>query len=895
MTGRGRGYYNQVMNTRVPNKNSSTHSSVTSRSSHSQNTSPNLSKLNIKPDAIIVNLDLDEDTYAWYLHLRNYWNMLKKSPAVINMLHQHLDQCDNPYEQALRLTYNCLDFKDAKPKSLAYLIMEQFGEWKNSTDKDINQLLTVHIKISAFNTVRQQRSFELMKLVAMVYEVAEDCDIFLECINCMISEKQYKEASQCATLLGLQSRFSIEDFLVPLLLQDKLLCVDEFLKESTEHRVELVAFLDSMLGQHATIRALLETIIVRLQIPEVKWNKLHNKPWRKLIARFVKMFNLSSDVTPNLNKKRNEGALQFLLHKRYIDNGFGDESWKEMVREAVQDDERLQQELVGLVASYGDTAEALRWAHFYNVDRSYWPYSVRMYSDNPNENRHQQQSYKSITVDESWDDEPKEPVKYHQFKLPITSVHLVDNIISFEYFLTGLQDIHIVGIDCEWKPSFGVNSSELSLLQIATRHAVFILDVIRIGSSFPHLWKKLNEILFSNCDILKLGFSFATDISMIKQALPHLGFIQELGFLDLLSLWKNLDKTNKIVYPYSGSSGGLSLNALVQLCCGSPLDKSDQFSNWENRPLRDSQLLYAALDAYCLIEVYDVLKKCCEEQFISFTDICYQLMSSRYPKKKTKKQPVKLKKEEKIVSRPQGPSPHVETVPASAVKVVCDTMLQGLGKSLRRCGIDTAILENFEEHMHCVRLAIDEQRYILTRGTIFDQLAGAVPPGYCLRVLSDNIDEQLKQVLDYYKIIVTKDDVFSRCQTCNSNSFIKISRSTMNTLASTVTNITFSPVEYETNLADEAAGFSSDEDYYDECGPPQQVQATRKWDLYSDEKVDVGLCLTKQGAKIQVEAVPPAMLEQIELFYVCEQCGKVYWDGSHLDKVLSGRLQGIVN
>lgn len=39
-----------------------------------------------------------------------------------------------------------------------------------------------------------------------------------------------------------------------------------------------------------------------------------------------------------------------------------------------------------------------------------------------------------------------------------------------------------------------------------------------------------------------------------------------------------------------------------------------------------------------------------------------------------------------------------------------------------------------------------------------------VPDGYCYKVISDNIDEQLKEVLNYYKIVVTTDDVFSRCQ-----------------------------------------------------------------------------------------------------------------------------------
>ena len=38
---------------------------------------------------------------------------------------------------------------------------------------------------------------------------------------------------------------------------------------------------------------------------------------------------------------------------------------------------------------------------------------------------------------------------------------------------------------------------------------------------------------------------------------------------------------------------GESLSRLVHLCLGQPLDKSDQFSNWERRPLRESQMLYA--------------------------------------------------------------------------------------------------------------------------------------------------------------------------------------------------------------------------------------------------------------------------------------------------------------
>lgn len=39
----------------------------------------------------------------------------------------------------------------------------------------------------------------------------------------------------------------------------------------------------------------------------------------KLIARLIKQYDLSPDLCPHLNIKRSEGAIQFLIHKRYVD------------------------------------------------------------------------------------------------------------------------------------------------------------------------------------------------------------------------------------------------------------------------------------------------------------------------------------------------------------------------------------------------------------------------------------------------------------------------------------------------------------------------------------------------------------------------------------------------
>lgn len=59
--------------------------------------------------------------------------------------------------------------------------------------------------------------------------------------------------------------------------------------------------------------------------------------------------------------------------------------------------------------------------------------------------------------------------------------------------------------------------------------------------------------------------------------------------------------------------------------------------------------------------------------------------------------------------------------------------------------------------------------------------------------------------------------------------------------------------------------------------------------------MNAGLGYTKTGARIQIEMVPTSVLDKVDIFFVCEDCGKIYWDGSHFEKILNGRLQGVVS
>ena len=70
--------------------------------------------------------------------------------------------------------------------------------------------------------------------------------------------------------------------------------------------------------------------------------------------------------------------------------------------------------------------------------------------------------------------------------------------------------------------------------------------------------------------------------------------------------------------------------------------KQQTLSNWSRRPLRENQLHYAAMDAFCLINILDVLKEEVGENLLNyylnrdfdwFIVICYQpfIFSCRIP------------------------------------------------------------------------------------------------------------------------------------------------------------------------------------------------------------------------------------------------------------------------
>jgi len=128
-------------------------------------------------------------------------------------------------------------------------------------------------------------------------------------------------------------------------------------------------------------------------------------------------------------------------------------------------------------------------------------------------------------------------------------------------------------------------------------------------------------------------------------------------------------------------------------------------------------------------------------------------------------------------------------------------------------------------------------------------------------------------------------------QMCNGGDFAVVTQDVMQRLADASQRIAQLHAKGDESGWEEAEGFSSESDGYSEEGtaPPCMVRYRN-----IESGVIMELCQTRKGATVNVDAVPKGVISQVGMFYICEDCGKCYWDGSHFERLIGGRLQKIV-
>jgi ribonuclease D len=164
-------------------------------------------------------------------------------------------------------------------------------------------------------------------------------------------------------------------------------------------------------------------------------------------------------------------------------------------------------------------------------------------------------------------------------------------IDTFEKYLKALPlfvNEQVLGFDTETKPSFKKGKTYgVSLLQLSTSDKAFLFRLNKIG-----LPQEIKQIMASE-KVQKIGVAIHDDISSLRK----ISDFQPAGFIDLQQFVKN----------YGIEDNGLK--KLVAIILGFKISKRQQTSNWEAEVLSQSQVEYAATDAWVCFEIYNRLTR----------------------------------------------------------------------------------------------------------------------------------------------------------------------------------------------------------------------------------------------------------------------------------------------
>lgn len=796
--------------------------------------------------------------------------------------------------RAFETSKNCFDFVifvvkfadfdiQSGKKSLAYLTLVEFEAWLKSkcegrsiderkllgywpTDRQRDLALEVVVSLTFLLFEPIKRTFQL--------DVGENSFLAKHVRFLMHSKRRYKEGATVAYKLKLQKHFDVNEILLPLIIVDKIQLAESYVAECPASLQLFMKMLDDLCG---LTDDKLDEVVEKTISPKPKDRKLKNKTLVKLGERFVKMFHLKAENFPNIYKEKNLNGLRYLLQKKYSDKQPLNQKWDNLIETALGDNVWLQHKLIESLVSYNDVEEAARWAMFYRLPQSSLPSSVKRALD----------SWQTLEEDsEDWESEmqgksnPKiftadcstdlsVPAHVYCFPLPLERIFLIDNAKSLNQCMRVLcVPGAVVGFDTEWRPTMCRAGTEerLAIIQLSTWSEVFILDVIALMDNVKDSEMQLfANNFFANPHVLKLGYGVNSDFQNLVSTCPVFkeSVTQLTRFVDLCPLSKQILKIPSVCQRVGVRMQGVSarqraciaeergLSELVFLCLGMPLDKTYQLSDWERRPLSEEQLLYAALDAYCLLEIYEVLKDWVIESRLRVNMEPPLTLSWLQPKKEKqrRKRPKPGTRSDDILPALIKTKPPISP---QSLKVVVDTMLQGLGQHMRCCGVDVVILDNSGDHSKAVEISRSDDRIILTSGLPYEKLRSKVPEGMCVCVPCGKIRQQMTSLMKYFNVKVKTRDIFSRCQVCNGSNFIKVNQDHMRL----------------------AMGIFL-----------RRFQAPLPGHGPTNCPIDL-VHLTLPGeVPLKLDLLPEEAFNNADVYFCCSTCGKVFWEGKHHKRV----------
>jgi ribonuclease D len=176
-------------------------------------------------------------------------------------------------------------------------------------------------------------------------------------------------------------------------------------------------------------------------------------------------------------------------------------------------------------------------------------------------------------------------------RLGLADIVLINTLDQADIALQTLLKYDVLGFDTESKPTFVREevSSGPHIVQFATLQKAYIFQLHDPASS------KIASQLLTHPKIQKVGFGLAGDHVQIKRTLG----VQPQNVLDLNEVFRR-----------QGYIKELGVKSAVAVMFKQRFSKSKKAttSNWANQTLTESQLIYAANDAWAAIKVFHALQ-----------------------------------------------------------------------------------------------------------------------------------------------------------------------------------------------------------------------------------------------------------------------------------------------
>lgn len=161
---------------------------------------------------------------------------------------------------------------------------------------------------------------------------------------------------------------------------------------------------------------------------------------------------------------------------------------------------------------------------------------------------------------------------------------LIDDPARIPNAVKELKKACVLGFDTETRPSFRVGEFyHVSLLQLATHDCCFLFRLNKIP-----LQKEILDILEDE-SIIKVGVAIHDDLKALQKRTPF----KPAGFLDLAERTK------------ISKSITLSLRSLCGMYLNRRLSKGSKVTNWDSPVLSESQIRYAANDAFVSLAIFE--------------------------------------------------------------------------------------------------------------------------------------------------------------------------------------------------------------------------------------------------------------------------------------------------